>query len=192
MSSATGPLAIKLPGEPLIDGPTALRPWRDSDLEALVTACADPEIARWTSVPANYGASDARRYLAQRHDMANAGLAAPFAIVAAPDGELLGSISLIRIAWEHQRGEVGYWLAAPARGQGHTTRAVRMICAWGIAQLGLERISLLAATANQPSLAVARRSGFTFEAVLRSYAAHGGRRVDMASFSILAGEHSPG
>jgi RimJ/RimL family protein N-acetyltransferase len=191
MSDAIGPRAIKLPGEPLIDGPTALRPWRDSDLEALVVACADPEIARWTSVPANYGESDARRYLAQRHDMAHAGAAAPFAIVAAPDGELLGSISLMRIAWEHQRAQLGYWLAAPARGHGHATRAVRMLCAWGIARLGLERISLLAATANKPSQAVARRSGFTHEAVLRSYATYGGRRVDMASFSLLASAHSP-
>ncbi len=98
----------------------------------------------------------------------------------------------MRIAWEHQRGEVGYWLAAPARGHGHTTRAVRMICAWGFAQLGLERISLLAATANQSSQAVARRSGFTYEAVLRSYATYGGRRSTWPASRCWPADNHPG
>ena len=37
---------IVLAAAPLRDGPTALRPWRDSDLAALVEACQDPEIPR--------------------------------------------------------------------------------------------------------------------------------------------------
>ena len=148
---------IVLPAEPLIDAPTALRPWRDSDLRGLVAACQDPEISRWTRVPANYTEADARRYLQQRYDMAFAGLAAAFAIVRAPDGELLGSISLMRIAWEHQRAEVGYWLGREARGEGHTTRAVRLICGWGFRELGLERIALLAATGNT-AIAAGRRA----------------------------------
>ena len=45
---------ILLPGEPLVQGDTALRPWRDADLPELVQACRDPEIVRWTSVPAAY------------------------------------------------------------------------------------------------------------------------------------------
>jgi RimJ/RimL family protein N-acetyltransferase len=177
---------IVLPAEPLIDGPTALRPWRDSDLTDLVAACQDPEISRWTRVPANYTTADGRRYLQQRYDMAFAGLAAAFAIVRAPDGELLGSIALMRIAWEHQRAEVGYWLARDARGEGHTTRAVGLICAWGFRELGLARIALLAATGNQPSRRVAERSGFAYEGVLRSYMRQAAGRPDMISYALLA------
>ena len=43
---------IILPAEPLVDGDTALRSWRDADLPSLVAACQDPEIIRWTRVPA--------------------------------------------------------------------------------------------------------------------------------------------
>jgi RimJ/RimL family protein N-acetyltransferase len=179
---------IVLPGEPLVDGATALRPWRDSDLLPLVAACQDPEIARWTRVPPNYGEADARAYLLQRYDMAFAGLAAPFAIVRAPDGELLGSISLMRIAWEHERAEVGYWLAGEARGEGHATRAVQLICAWAFGALGLQRIDLLAATGNAASQRVAERSGFTREAVLRSYMRATFERQDMVAFGLLAAE----
>ncbi len=178
---------IVLPGEPLVDGVTALRPWRDSDLQPLVVACQDPEIARWTRVPANYNQADARRYLQQRHDMAFSGLAATFAIVHAPDGHLLGSVSLMRIVWEHQRAEVGYWLAREARGAGHATRAVALVCAWGFAALGLERIALLAATENAASQRVAERSGFRREAVLRSYMRHADERRDMICYARLAG-----
>ncbi len=179
---------ITLPGEPLLDRATALRPWRDSDLGSLVAACQDPEIARWTRVPRDYGEADGRAFLLARYDLAFAGLAAPFAIVRAPDGVLLGSISLMRIAWEHERAEVGYWLARAARGAGHATRAVRLICAWGFAALALERIDLLAATGNPASQRVAQRTGFTREAVLRSYMRSSFERLDMVAFGLLAAE----
>lgn len=185
---STGNARIRLPEGPLLDGPTALRPWRDQDRAALVSACRDPDIARWTRVPENYTEADARTYLGQRHDMAFAGLAAPFAIVAAPDGELLGSISMMRFAWEHGRGEVGYWLARAGRGQGHAARAVGLICGWAFATLELERIDLLAAVDNRASQRVAERSGFTREAVLRSYLSHRSGRHDVVAYGLLAGE----
>jgi RimJ/RimL family protein N-acetyltransferase len=182
---------IKLPGTPLVDGTTALRPWRDTDLHDLVAACQDPEIARWTRVPANYGETDARAYLLQRYDMAFAGAAAPMAIVEAPDGPLLGSISLLRIIWEHGRAEVGYWLAREARGHGHATRSVRLICAWGFETLGLERIDLLAATGNLASQRVAERSGFQREAVFRSYLEGTFERQDMVVYGLLVTDTAP-
>ena len=64
---------IVIPGDPLIDGPTALRPWRDVDADAIVEACRDPDVVRWTSVPEGYGPSDARAFLLFRHDVASAG-----------------------------------------------------------------------------------------------------------------------
>jgi RimJ/RimL family protein N-acetyltransferase len=99
---------------------------------------------------------------------------------------LLGSISLMRIEWGHARAEVGYWLAREARGQGHATRAVRLICDWGIDSLRLERFDLLAATGNIPSQRVAERAGFTREAVLRSYIRAKEGRQDMVAFGLLA------
>lgn len=179
---------IALPADPLVDGQTTLRPWRDSDLEALVAACQDREISRWTRVPRNYGETDGRAYLLQRYGMTFEGRAAPFAIIRASEGTLAGSIALIRIAWEHRRAEVGYWLAKDARGEGHATRAVRLLCDWGMRTLNLERFDLLAATGNRPSQAVAERAGFTREAVLRAYMETDGVRLDMVAFGLLAGE----
>jgi RimJ/RimL family protein N-acetyltransferase len=164
---------IVLSGEPLIDGATALRPWREADLAAIVAACQDREISRWTRVPFPYGQEDARAFLLARHDAIHAGTMAPFAIVmSAGDTQLLGSISLMDIDWDHRRAQVGYWLARQARGHGHATRAVGLICRWGFDALGLERIELLAATQNRASQRVAERAGFTREA-LRDMIAYG-------------------
>ena len=186
---ATGPRRIVLPGDPLLDGTTALRAWRDSDLDPLVVACQDPEISRWTRVPYPYASTDARAYLLQRHDSLHAGIAAPFAIVSAADRDhLLGSISLMRFSWQHARAEVGYWLATAARGEGHATRAVRLITAWGFRSLALQRIELMAATGNPASQRVAERCGFTREAVLRSYLQAQHERQDMVAFGLLADE----
>jgi RimJ/RimL family protein N-acetyltransferase len=179
---------VVLPGEPLVDGPTALRPWRDSDVAQLVAACQDSEIARWTRVPEHYGENDARAYLLQRYDAILTGTTAPFAIVETTDGQLLGSISLMRLDWRHRRGEVGYWLARAARGQGHATRAVRLICHWGFRSLGLERVDLMAATGNIASQRVAERAGFTREALLRSYLRGKDGFQDMVAFGLLSTE----
>ncbi len=182
---------IVLPAEPLVDGDTSLRPWRDGDLPALVDSGRDPDVTRWMGLPRQYRKSDARSYLMSRYDGVHAGVRAPFAIVATADGELLGSIALAHFVWEDQRGEVGYWLGARARGQGHATRAVRLICDWGFSALALERIELQAAVDNPASQRVAERAGFTREAVLRSrWATYSGERHDMVCFGLLAGDRS--
>lgn len=181
---------IVLPGEPLRAGPTALRPWRESDVPALVQACRDPEIPRWTRVPASYGETDARAFMLQRYEAVAAGTTAPFAIVCAatPEARLLGSISLMRLDWRHRRAEVGYWLAPWGRGHGHATRAVRLICAWGFRSLALERVELIAASANLASQRVAERAGFTREALLRSYLRGQEGQRDAVAFGLLRTE----
>jgi RimJ/RimL family protein N-acetyltransferase len=181
---------IVLPAEGLADGATALRAWRDTDVRALTAACQDPEIPRWlTRLPQPYGEADARAYLLARYESIHAGTSAPFAIVDALDRDrLLGSISLMRIAWEHRRAEVGYWLAREARGHGHTTRAVRLICAWGFNALGFERIDLFAAAGNVASQRVAERAGFTREGVLRCYLRGRDRQLDAVAYGLLADE----
>jgi RimJ/RimL family protein N-acetyltransferase len=178
---------IVLPAEPLIEGATVLRPWRDSDVTAVAAACRDPEIARWTRVPDNYGKSDARAFLLYRFDAMLTGASAPLAVVSGDD-QLLGSVALMRMDWRHDRGEAGYWLAREARGQGHATRALRLICSWGFAALGLERIDLYAATGNHASQRVAERAGFTREAILRAYMSGKAGQDDMVAYGLLADE----
>jgi RimJ/RimL family protein N-acetyltransferase len=183
---------IVRPRGELVDGPTALRAWRADDAERLAELCQDPEIPRWTGVPAVYGLDDAQAYIDSSETSLQSGQSLDLAIAEPGGGPLLGSISLMRLAWPERRGEVGYWLGAAARRQGHATRATRLICDWGLRELGLERIELYAAAGNERSQAVAERTGFAREARLRDYCwgTEPGTRMDMLCFGLLAGDRS--
>ena len=143
-------------------------------------------------MPEHYGEVDAQAYLLERDASLRAGATAPFAIVASDDlARLFGSVSILRLAWEHLRGEIGYWLAAEARGAGHATRAVSLACRWAFDALGLERIDLLAAAGNGSSQRVAERAGFTREALLRAHSRGPNGREDMVAFGRFADDPPP-
>jgi RimJ/RimL family protein N-acetyltransferase len=153
--------ALALPDPPLSDGVVALRPWTPADIPALVEACQDPEIPRHTLVPSPYTEDDARGYLERVGAGWKDGERATFAVVDAADHEApLGSAGLQAIDWDQLAADVGYWLAAPARGRGFATRAVELLASWAFGPLGLERLELRTNEDNDASRAVARRAGF--------------------------------
>src|SRR3954470_892992 len=106
---------IPLPDPPLDDGTVALRPWVPEDLRPLVEAVQDPEVPRWTAVPAPYGEHDAREYLARADIAGRSGRELTLAVVDSDGGDLLGSCGLARFDWQDRKVEVGYWVAAAAR-----------------------------------------------------------------------------
>ena len=80
---------------------------------------------------------------------------------------------------------MGYFVSREARGAGHATRAVGLICEWAFSSLGIERIDLYAATENAASQRVAERLGFEREAVLRSFMRGQGVQLDMVAFALF-------
>ena len=65
------------------------------------------------------------------------------------------------------------------------TRAVRLASEWALGEGGIARLQLWAEPENLASQAVAARSGYRREGVLRKYDEIGGRRVDSVMFSLL-------
>lgn len=170
------------PQPPLSDGTVELRLWRGADISAIVAACQDPEIPRWTPVPEPFTEEDAREWLATHEPKMAAGEGLPLAIVA-PTGEVLGSIEL------HIRrqgvGQIGYWVGPWARRRRVATRALVLMSRWALATLPLFRLQVTAAPDNFASQAVAERAGFRREGLLRSYAEIKGRSSDLVMFSRL-------
>ena len=90
---------------------------------------------------------------------------------------------------QFETGHIGYWCANEARGRGLTTRALRLVARFGLEELGLGRLELITDPDNLASQRVAKKVGFTREAVLRSHLLHpDGRRRDSVMFSLLPGE----
>jgi len=157
------------------DGVVGVRRFTEADIPAIAAACSDPEIARWTLVPAPYTEDDARAFVAQAKTA--------YAVADAASGALVGAISLDPAG--EGTGQIGYWVAREARGRGVATRAVRLLARWGLAQGGFARVQLLTEPENVASQRVAERAGFTNEGLLRSYAELKGRRRDMLMWSLL-------
>jgi RimJ/RimL family protein N-acetyltransferase len=128
-------------------------------VDALVDACQDPEIPRWTQVPSPYTHEDALGFIELTRREAEAGDAIGLFAVDAGD-RLLGSFSLMDLKSAPGYGEIGYWVAAPARGRGVATRASRLLTEWGHAELGLERIEIIVHRDNAPSHRVPERLGY--------------------------------
>jgi RimJ/RimL family protein N-acetyltransferase len=144
----------------LRDGDLLLRPKTPGDAEALVAACQDPEIPRWTLVPSPYSRADADHYIALSEQEAATGTGVHLIAVDADDGRLLGSFSVMELDREPGYGEIGYWVAAGARGRGIATRAVRLLTEWARSELGLTRIEILPHKDNAPSRRVAEKAGY--------------------------------
>jgi RimJ/RimL family protein N-acetyltransferase len=164
-----------------------LRSLRESDLPAIVEACQDPEIPRWTAVPSPYTEDDARSFLSSAARDQAEGTRLTLALVDPDAGSLLGSIGL-RVNREDAVGQLGYWVAAPARRRGVATRAVALLSRWAFDSLSLARVQLLADTDNRPSQRVAERAGFKREGVLRSHREQKGKRKSSVLYSLLSSD----
>jgi RimJ/RimL family protein N-acetyltransferase len=147
-----------------------VRPLAPADVPAIVAACRDPEIPRWTLVPSPYLREDAERYLAVAASEAAAGDGVALAICEAARDRLIGTIGLMGVDRARGYGEIGYWTAASARRRGAATRAVALVRDWAHAALGLSAIEILAHRDNRPSQLVAERAGFADTGELRSVA----------------------
>jgi RimJ/RimL family protein N-acetyltransferase len=181
---------VSPPDPPLTDGVVTVRPWgAPGDAEAIVEACNDRTIAEFLDmIPQPYTRSDADAYLDICRVGWRDGTFSNFAVVI--DGHAVGSIGVRWKDPDHGVAEVGYWVAADARGTGVCTRAVRLVASWALTRPGMARLELRAADENVASQRVAEKAGFTREGVLRSshYNSRLHRRIDWAMFSLLPDE----
>ena len=137
-----------------------MRPWSPADVPAVAVACRDPEIVRWTTqIPEEYTEDDARAWIESTADGWPNG-AAELAITDAESGEVVGAIGLV--VREAGVARIGYWVAAPFRGRGLATRALRLMSDWADG-LGFARLQLTVLEGNTASERVAAKAGFVEE-----------------------------
>jgi len=133
-----------------------LRGLRVEDVDAIVANTNDPEIARWTSLPQPYEPAHAKAWLSRVEREHAEGTCLQFALES--DGRLVGDVNLqIRGAG---LAEVGFQLAAGARGRGLMSRALRLAIPWGFEQAQLHVLHWRAEVGNWPSRRVAWAVGF--------------------------------
>jgi RimJ/RimL family protein N-acetyltransferase len=81
-------------------------------------------------------------------------------VTLAEDGRVVGDCGTLGWVDEHGRVEIGYGLAAPFRGRGLGTEAVRALADWVDAQPGVRVLTASVEVGNEPSRRLLERLGF--------------------------------
>ena len=170
----------------IVAGPHQLCvPNADVDAADILAACADPAIALYNAGPSDLAA--AQRWCLDRADW-SAGTSVTW-VIKDIRGTLLGQVSLFEIDHDQGCAQIGYWVAAAARGRGVAGSAVDAAARFGFAALGLHRVELFHAVDNAASCRTAQRAGFAFEGQHRSSYRYGdGIRRDEHSHARLASD----
>jgi len=158
-----------------------LRPWRADDAAPLADALDDPEVLRWTDL----SPAGAEEYVQRTSPGRWAdGSGAAFAVLDATTGDLLAGVDLHSVVGPD--AEAGWWVAALTRGRGVGTQALQVLSRWAFGPAGLQRLTARIEVGNWPSRALAEKSGFQVEGLLRSTPAPRGRRADTWLAALLA------
>ncbi|MER5635274.1 GNAT family N-acetyltransferase [Streptomyces nitrosporeus] len=143
-----------------------LRPHDAGDEDAVLAACQDAGIQRWTNFPVPYERQHAASYLRELvprgwHDETTY----HFAVEDRESGALVASVNAHRYAgtWG-----IGYWTVAEHRGRGYATEAVLALATWAFTERGIQRLEWRAEAGNRASWAVAEKAGFVREGTLRA------------------------
>lgn len=133
------------------------------DAEAIRDGCQDGTLARYLpSLPRPYTLADAEFFVGRVvTDGWATGSELTWAIRLPGDG-LIGVIALRRITDD----DVGFWLDARHRGNGHLPEALAAVLGWAFDPgnpLRMDAVGWECIVGNTASAAVARRCGFTFE-----------------------------
>lgn len=167
-----------------------LRLLAPTDVGDLAELIADPATLRHTRVPEPPPAGFAQEWYDRYERKRATGDGEAFAI-AGDDGAFLGIALAPTIDAEAAEAELGYIVAAHARGRGVGAEALRQLTAWAFEQRGIQRAYLLIGVANPASSKVAERAGYTLEGVLRSAYLKQGLRGDTELWSRLPSDPSP-
>ena len=165
-----------------------LRAREDHDIAILDAELHDDVLTRvradarpWRPVPPGSAASG-YRVTGDREDVAR------FSVVELESGELAGEALLWGIDLHNRTAHVGLSLRPAFRGRGLGTDAVRVLCRYGFAILGLHRLQVDTLADNGAMIAVAARAGFSAEGTLRGAGWVDGEFVDEVVLGQLVSE----
>ncbi|HEX3389686.1 MAG TPA: GNAT family protein [Streptosporangiaceae bacterium] len=149
------------------------------DVATWVTADSRP----WRPIPAS--AESPFRAAGPRDD------SAIFSVVQLATGDLAGQALLWGVDVHNRLAHVGISLRPAFRGCGLGADTVRVLCRYGFAILGLQRLQIETLASNAAMIATAARAGFVPEGTLRQSAWVDGQFADEVILGLLARDWHP-
>lgn len=158
--------SFRLPPSPAVVSAEGveLRKLSRRHLGLLLKASCDPEVVRWTLIPADLDKEAATRLVDRWTTPAAQGVMRQYAISSRAGGPAVGLVSIaLQDPDDAWCADIAYWLLPEGRQRGLVTRAVQSVLWWAFTDGGVRRIALYTMDGNAPSERVAERCGFRFE-----------------------------
>ena len=156
----------------LADGTLELRPWRETDLDAVVEAARDPYVREIEHM------DDPRAWLARMVERGES------AIVV--ENDVVGGIAIG--SWQPRRGSLGYFVIDRFRRRGIATRAAKLVVRSALTEGDYIRVSAAVEPINVASIRVLESAGMRQEGLMRSYVIYGDRVGDAYLYAAVRGD----
>jgi ribosomal-protein-alanine N-acetyltransferase len=166
-----------------------LRPPLKKDIPAIVKHLSQEVISQNTlQIPYPYTRKDALTWVTKNKQEILRGTSYSFAILSTKTNQMIGAIGL-HLQTDHNRAEVGYWIAVPFWNQGVATEALVRIMKFGFDELGLNKIFATHLVENPSSGRVMMKAGMTREGKLPEHYKKGEVYKTILQYGITATQY---
>lgn len=179
---------MHIPPLELADDRVRLRSVRLEDAAGLYCAVREslPELRVWLPwCHDDYSREESDQWVESRAEAWRKGADYSFLLEDRATGSLAGGCGLNQIDELRLRANLGYWVRTSMTGRGLATAATRLLARWGLKELSLQRIEIVAAVGNTASQRVAHKAGAVCEGVFRRRLRVHGAPHDAVIFSII-------
>lgn len=173
----------------LTDGEIFIRPYKTTDIPAMFEAVRESiaETSVWLEwCHSDYKIEEAEEFIKSRNAAWEREEEYSFAIFDVKTKIYLGGVGLNLINRKFQLCNLGYWIRTSATGRSLASKATRLAAQFGLTELGLNRIEVVAAVGNIPSQRAAEKAGAVREGILRKSLPLHGRIHDCVMFSLVS------
>ena len=182
---------VPLPTPTLPTARLRLRPFTDTDADALFALHSSAHVLRYWDAPPWTDPARADRFIAGCRTMAEDGTGARLAMDRLSDGAFLGWCTLTEWNPDYRSASLGYCLTEAAWGHGYATEAAHALLRWAFDTLDLNRVQAETDTRNAASGRVLEKLGFVREGTLREDCVVNGDVSDSHVYGLLRREWRP-
>jgi ribosomal-protein-alanine N-acetyltransferase len=148
----------------------------------------DPIVQLYNSAP-HETRDDTLRFIAEQREKYACRREITWGLLLRETSRVVGCVTLFDWDSYHRRAQIGYDLAKEQWGNGLAQEAIRKVLAFAFVEMPLNRVEIWTSAANERSLKLASRLGFTLDGTLRRRILEDDRKLyDCAVFGLLREE----
>ncbi len=178
---------MSLPAPTLHTARLLLRPFNESDADALFALHSNAHVLRFWDTPP-WREQRAIQFIAACQQIAETGTGTRLAVDRGSDGAFIGWCSLTRWNADYRSASMGYCYDDAAWGHGYATEAAGALLLWAFETLDLNRVQAETDTRNAASARVLEKLGFVREGTLREDCVVNGDVSDSWVYGLLRRE----